>query len=134
MLDPKIAGLARRMVLAQFEDRRKQLPRSVEQITDQFTLQGAGRSGRLVLEIRELCAREVETRAMMVWKGLLRVMSNLGVQPSESLSTALQNEVEGYSSHVLTDLDEIVNKHVRLVGITKVTPLSAAWDYAMRKV
>ena len=53
MLDPQIAGLARRMILAQFEDRKKEVQRAVVQLADQFRTAGALSSGRFVVELRE---------------------------------------------------------------------------------
>lgn len=134
MLDPQIAGLARRMILAQFEDRKKEVQRAVVQLADQFRIAGALSSGTFVVEMRECCAREVEIRAKLIWQALLRVMSNLGVKPSEGLSVALQSEVEGYSAQMLSDLEPIMAKHKRHGSSVHAEPLSSAWGLAMRKI
>ncbi|PYJ67928.1 MAG: hypothetical protein DME76_14015 [Verrucomicrobia bacterium] len=134
MLDPQIAGLARRMILAQFEDRKKEVQRAVVQLADQFRTAGALSSGRFVVELRECCAREVEIRAKLTWHALLRVMSNLGVKASEDLSVALQSEVEGYSAQTLPDLEMIMASHKRHGSSVIAEPLSSAWGLAMRKI
>jgi hypothetical protein len=134
MLDPQVAGLARRMILAQFEDRKKEVQRAVGQLADQFRAAGALSSGRFLVELRECCAQETEIRAKLIWQALLRVMSNLGVTPSEGLSVDLQSEVDGYSAQTLPDLDAIMARHKRDGSSFQAEPLSSAWGLAMRKI
>ena len=134
MLDPKIAGLARPMIQVQFDERRKQVERDIGQVASEAVMAGAGRSGILIVEIREICAREVGIRALLIWQALVRVMSNLGVEPDENLAAALKNEVENYSPRALADLTDILNKNTRNIGCGEPEPLESAWGQAMRKV
>ena len=134
MLDPKIAGLARRMIQVQLDERRGHVGQEAEVVVNKLVLQGLGRSGAIIQEIHKLCANEVVIRAMLMWQVFIRVMSSLRVQRTETLAIELKNEIENYSPQVLDDLTQIMDRYTRNIGIAEPKSLSSAWGHAMRKV
>lgn len=134
MLDPRITELGRTMIQVQFEERRRQLAREVEFVHNEMATRGLGRSGITLSRIHELCAREVEIWARLVWQVLVRVLSTVGVGPSETLAQDLKAEVEAYLPPDLPELNQIIERNANLVRAGQVPPLTDARNHALRKI
>lgn len=134
MLDSKVTELARTMILVQFDERRKHLRREIEQVHNEMSARGMGRSGAILTRIHELCAREVEIRAWIVWRVFARVLSSRGVDLSETLARDLKAEVEAYLPPDLTELNQIVAKAANHVRVGLLPPLSDARNHLLRKI
>lgn len=134
MLDPKVTELARTMIHVQFDERREQLRRDIERITTEMAERGMLRSGATFMKIRDLCAREVEIRAQIVWQVLVRVLSTIGVCPSDSLPSDLKGEVESYFPPDLPELTQTLRKAAELVRAPEVPSLTDPRNRALKKV
>ena len=134
MLDSKITELARTMIEVQFEERRKHLAREIELVHNEMAMRGLGRSGAALSQVSELCAREVESSALIVWEVLARILSTAVVPPPETLAQDLKAEVEVYLRPVLEELNKIVARNADLINVGQVPSLSDARDHALRKI
>ncbi len=135
MLDPKVTELARNLILVEFQERRQQLSREIELVHNEMAQRGLGRSGVAVARIRELCSREVGIQASIVWQKIKRVLSDIGVEPSETLAQDLKAEVAGYLPLELPELTQIVTREADLVRIEQTpSPLKEARTHALNKL
>lgn len=134
MLDPKVIELVDRMVRVQFEERREQLQREIILVQNQATMHGAGRSGRVMVQVTDLCAHDIEIRTLIVWQTLRRVISETGIVPSEAVAQDLKDLVTSYRSAITAVPSELVNRVVTNIGIRSEQSLDNALDKAMRKV
>jgi len=134
MLDPTITELARTMIQVQFEERRRQLEREVELVHNEMAARRIGRSGIALSRIHDLCAREVEIRAHIVWQVLARVLSTIGFGPSETVAQDLKAEVEAYLPPDLPELNQIIARNANLIRAGQVPPLTDARNHALRKI
>lgn len=135
MLDPKFTELAGKLIQVEFQERRQQLSREIELVHNEMAERGIGRSGIAVARIRELCAREVGIRARIVWQMLLKVISSMGVEPSETLAQDLKAEVERYLPPDLPELTQIVKRQADRVRIEQTpSALKEARTHALNKV
>ncbi|MCZ6480130.1 MAG: hypothetical protein O6929_06980 [candidate division NC10 bacterium] len=135
MLDPKVIDLAGKLIQVEFQERRQQLSREIEFVHNEMAERGFGRSGVALARIRELCSREVEILARIVWQMLLRVISSIGLEPSETLAQELKAEVERYLPSDLPELTQIVKKQAYLVRIEQTpSTLNEARTHALNRV
>ena len=134
MLDPKITQLTDRMTRVQFEERQEQLRRDIELAQNEMSAHGLGRSGALVQRVHELCAHDIEIRALIVWQNLARVLSNVGISPSETLADDLKKHVSRYLDSIYSYPYECLQRIVRLIGIGAASSLTDARDRAVTKV
>lgn len=134
MLDPKVTELADRMTRVQFEKRREQLQRDIEKTQNKMTKDGLGRSGALVQAVYDLCARDIERRAEIVWENISRVLSEAEVKPSETLADELKQEVLEYANAIYAEPYNCFQETVRNVGIGIAQPLTHARDRALAEV
>jgi hypothetical protein len=104
MLDPKVTELADRMIRVQFEKRRKQLGYDIAKTQSDAALHGAGgRSSAVVQLVYDHCARDVELRAGIVWETLKTLLSETGVELSDTLPSDFRNEVLKYQESIVLD-------------------------------
>jgi len=135
MLDPTVIDLAGKLIQVEFQERRQQLSREIEFVHNEMAERGIGRSGIAVARIRELCAHEVGIRARIVWQMILKVISSIGLEPSETLAQDLKAEVERYLPPDLPELTQIVKKQADLVRIEQTpSTLNEARTHALNKV
>jgi len=93
MLDPKVSELADRMIHVEFREREKQLRREIDLAVSALSLRGLVHSGAVVQKTYDLCAHDMETRALIIWQTLVNVLSDLGIEPSETLAVDLKDEL-----------------------------------------
>ena len=134
MLDSTIIELASRMTRIQFVERTEQLRRDIEIAQNRLTMDGLGRSGALVEAVYDLCARDIELRAQIVWQNVLQVLSQAGIVSSEILADELKQEVLKYAEAIYLDPYNRLQEVVRNVGIGTAQPLTDTRDRALAKV
>jgi len=84
MLDPKVSELADKMIQVEFREREKQLRREIDHAVSELSARGLGRSGAVVQKTYDLCAHDMETRALIVWQTLVNVLAWLQGQTRTS--------------------------------------------------
>lgn len=134
MLDQKITQLADKMIRIQFEEREEQLRRDIDLAQSKMAIKGLGHGSAVVRAVYDLCAHDVEIRALIVWQNLVRVLSNAGVLPSEGLAEDLKEAVLKYVPSIYSYPHECLEKVVRLIGIGSANPLTVPRDRAVMKV
>jgi hypothetical protein len=134
MLDSTITELADRMIQFQFHERSKQLAHDILLAQNDAAMRGMGTSSSLVDIVYDICARDVELRALIVWQNLMRVLSHAGTVPSATLADELKQAVSKYESAIYVDPDDHLQAVARSAGFKPRESLMDARDRAVRKV
>jgi len=87
----------------------------------------------VVQKTYDLCAHDMETRALIIWQTLVNVLSDLGIEPSETLAVDLKDELLKHATAIYSYPYECLQQIVRNVGIG-VADLTEARDLAIEKV
>src|SRR5437773_4385424 len=103
MLDPEITKLADELIQIQFHERTQQLGRDLQRISDEMIKHGMTTSSPHVKAVYDVCARDVELRALIAWQNLQRVLSHAGVVLSEPLASDLKESYSKYADAILTE-------------------------------
>ena len=134
VLDPKVTELAERFIRRQFDERTDQLRRDITKAQNEMAVRGLGTSGPMVQAVFDLCARDIELRALIVWQNLSKVLSQAGVVLSETLGDNLKQEVSKYADAIYLEPYNCLQDVVRNAGIGTAQPLTDAGDNTLAKV
>ena len=134
MLDPKITELADRIIQLQFHERTKQLGHDIVLVQNDAAMRGMGTSSAVTELVYNLCAHDIDLRALIVWQNLLRVLSQAGVQLSETLTTDLKQAVSAYEEALFTEPHSRLAKIIDNIGIDYRPSLTDARSRALHKV
>ena len=134
MLDSTITELADRMIQLQFDERTKQLSYDILLAQNDAAERGLGTSSALVDNVYDICARDVELRALIVWQNLMRVLSHVGIVPSTTLADDLKQAVSSYADGIYAEPHERFHTIVRNAGFEPRQSLADARERALRKV
>jgi hypothetical protein len=134
MLDSTITDLAARMISVQFDERKEQLERDIALVQARFSARGLGTSNLVIEEVHNLCARDIELRALIVWQNLHRVLSQVGIAASPQLGAELKQEIFRYREIIYSPPHDALQKVVRNIGIRMADSLTDARDRAVAKV
>jgi len=134
MLDPKIIELADTMIQLQFHERTKQLEHDILLVQNDAAMRGMGTSSPMVEVVYDLCARDVELRALIVWQNLMRVLSHAGTVPSATLADELKQAVSSYTKGIYVEPDERLHIVARNAGFEPWQSLMDARERAFTKV
>jgi len=133
MLDPKGLDIARRLIREEIDERKENLKLEVERVKNTMVLKGHGRSGAIIEEIHRLYAREIEIRAQYVFQKLLEVLSDVGIQPSDTLAGELKQEFLAHQDLIMSGLKESLEKEAGLIGLPALS-LGNARDRAISRI
>lgn len=124
------------MIRIQFAECSEQLQRAILKVQNEFSARGMGRSGAVVKEVHDLCARDVEIRVLIIWQNIQRVLSTAGVKVSDTLAEDLKTEVLKYQQAVQAEPGEYLQTVIRNVGIGSgfADSLTESWTRAVAKV
>ena len=134
MLESKITELADRLIQFQFQERTKQLENDILLVQNRAAIEHSGRSSALVEEVYNLCARDVELRALLVWQNLLRVLSHAGTAASGTLADELKEAVSSYTERIFAEPGERLHKVACDTGFEPRQSLLDARERALKKV
>jgi hypothetical protein len=134
MLDPRVTELADKLIQIQFRERTEQLVRDIRRTADEMTLAGMGTSGPHVNAVFEICARDVELRALIVWQNLRRVLSQAGIVPTESLADDLNEGFSLYVEPIFLEPHSRLEKLINRIGSSYRPSLTGAREQAIAKV
>ena len=85
-------------------------------------------------QVYNLCAHDIELRALIVRQNLLKVLSKTGVVPSEEFGKELKQEVLRYDQEICAEPFDIFEKISRNIGIRTALSLTEARERALAKV
>lgn len=108
MLSDELINKARRLVEVGFTERRGQLPLELAAIDSQALAAGAYHSGTRLLLIHRVLARELDVRAILTWRSIVRVHQTLGIPADEGLATDLKQLFSGFLGSIRTELDALL--------------------------
>jgi len=134
MLDSTITELADRMIQLQFHERTKQLEHDILLAQADAAKRNMFTSSSHVDVVYDICERDVELRALIVWQNLMRVLSHAGTVPVATLADELKQAVSKYGSAICADSDDHLQAVARVAGFKPRQSLTAARDRAVRKV
>lgn len=87
----KIKELAYPMIGVQMEERRIAIQREIGQVVGEMA--GRGIVGSSFGVVQDLCGREIEARALYIWRILHRILANLNVRSTEISGPDLKEEL-----------------------------------------
>lgn len=134
MLDTTITELADRMIQLQFHERTKQLDHDILLAQNDASTRGLGTSSAVIELVYNLCARDIELRALIVWQNLVRVFSQSGAQLSEMLATDLKQAVSRYNEAIFAEPHSRLEKLVDNIRIGYRPSLTETRSRALDKV
>jgi len=134
MIEQKVTELAGRMIRVQFDERQDQIQRDIELVQSKMAARGLGRSGAVIQAVYDLCARDVELRALIVWQNLAMVLSKAGVFPSGTLAKDLKQVVWEYLPSIYSYPSQCLQNVTNLIGMSPARSLTEARDKAVAKV
>jgi len=134
MLDPKVIELVDRRVRVHFEEREGQLQEEINHARDLFAMHGSASSGPAFKAVYDLCAHDIEIRALIVWQNINLVLSRAGIDPSDSLAQDLKKVVQNYYSAIYSYPAQRWEKVASTSSLRLHLELGDAWERALRKV
>lgn len=134
MLDPQIADLVRKMIEVRFAECDERLEKDITRIKAEMASRGTLRSGMTFQRIYELCAHEISIRAMIVWQVFKRIISSVGVCPSETLAADLKDELEKYLPPDLPRLNRIMEEAAGLTQHPEPRSLAEPRGQALQRI
>jgi hypothetical protein len=134
MLEPKITELTDTLIQLQFRERTKQLEHDILLAQNDAAMRGLGTSSGVIEVVYNLCVRDIEPRALIVWQNLLRVLSQAGVQPSETLANELKQAVFRYAEAIFAEPHSRLDRLVQNIGGSYRPSLTDARERALDKV
>jgi hypothetical protein len=97
-------------------------------------MRGLGTSSGVIEVVYNLCVRDIELRALIVWQNLLRVLSQAGVQPSETLANELKQAVSRYAEAIFAEPHSRLDRLVQNIRGSYRPSLTDARERALDKV
>ena len=106
MLPDDFRDSSARLVDVAFTERRRQLPHALASIDAKCAAAGSYQSSSRFLMIHRAIAQELEVRAILIWKSLVRAHQAAGAPVSEDLASALKQVFSYYLRETRGELDE----------------------------
>lgn len=107
MLSDELIEKTKRLAEVGFTERRRQLPLELAAIDSRAAAAGAYHSGSRLLQIHHVLARELDVRAILAWRSIVRVHQTLGIPAAEGLATDLKQLFSEFLGSIRTELDVI---------------------------
>lgn len=114
MLSDTFRERAARLIDVGFTERRRQLPLSLVKIDREAAAAGGGsHSSARYLQIHRLVAQELHTRAIIVWRALVRVHRTLANTFTETLADDFKSEFASYLGEVQAELAKTLAEKIK---------------------
>ena len=122
MLDEKVIERATRLIEVQWNERRNQVPMEISRVKGEANTRGVFHSSMTVLQIKDICEREIEIRSVIVWQSLVRVLRLLGGVPQQNLAEDLKHFVQQRVNEAYEELTRVLSAN--LMGMMKIEQVS----------
>ena len=113
MLSDTFKERVARLIEVGLTERRRQLPLSLMKIDHEAAAAGGYHSSARYLQIHRLIAQELHTRAIIIWRALVRVHQILGRSFTETLAQDLKSEFASYLNEVRTELNGVLAEKIK---------------------
>jgi hypothetical protein len=134
MLDAKVKDTARSTIQQQLDDRRERMRDEIQQIRRTMVARKLDGSKEMLGKVFELCVREIEMRAFMIWRVLYRAMVTAGVELDKLQMADLRAEVESHLPAPPADVAQHVLDAARACNVSPPPDLFGAHKDALQKV
>lgn len=133
MLSDELINKARRLVEVGFTERRGQLPLELAAIDSQALAAGAYHSGTRLLLIHRVLARELDIRAILAWRSIVRVHQTLDIPAAEGLATDLKQLFSEFLGSIRSELDALRTDELTEPNLRDRFTLDEACEDSRRK-
>lgn len=132
MFNDKFLERVNRLIEVQLTERRKQIPLEISRIRNEANAVGMLSSGRTILQIKESCEREIEIRAVLTWRSLVRVINTLGYDSKDNLGNDLKEYLNNTINTNFEELNQLLNQNLGRMKPEQV-PMDEARNHAVSK-
>lgn len=133
MFNDKFLERVSRLIEVRLAERRKQIPLEIAKIQRENNARGMLNSSMTILQTKEICEREIEIRAVVVWQSLVRVINTLGYESKEILRNDLKEYLLNSIAENFDELTGILNQNLRNMMKPEQVSMSEAKNHAMSK-
>ena len=116
MLDSKISDCAGRLIKVYFNERAKEINQEANRITNKLNAEGNLSSSASLIFFHSLCERELEIRATIIWKNLVRAHKTYDPNISSNLVNDFKLEFKKYIDPEKSKLTEFLKEKFRYSG------------------
>ena len=113
MFSGKFLERANRLIDVQLAERQKLIPMEISMATRESAANGMLHSSNFVLRVKGICEREIEIRAVIVWKSLVRILNTLPDKVSDSLVSDLKRFLVDSINSNYDELTNILNQNLK---------------------
>ena len=129
----KLHDIARSMIETQFVESEKRLQQDINDMKGRMSARGLLHSSITSKQIHDLCNREIETRAFIVWRSYQKVVFS-GLDTLTGLAEELRAKVNEYVSQETPKLIQEAQRINKLIGMGPDQQVEQAKEHALKKV
>jgi hypothetical protein len=133
MLSEKFLERATRLIENHFFERRKQTPVEITKVKEEQAERNAFYSGMTISRIREICEREIEIRAVIVWQSLVRVLETLGDESSDDIAADLKQFMRESINSSFDELTHLLHQNLAKTINPQQVSLEQTRDHLIAK-
>lgn len=113
MFSEKYLERTNRLIDVQLAERKKQIPIEISTVQRQASANGMLNSSMYVLQVKDICEREIEIRAVIVWKSLVRIINTLTDEANDNLASDLKQYLSSSINSNYDELTQILNQNLK---------------------
>jgi hypothetical protein len=133
MFSDKFIERVNRLIDVQLAERRKQMPFEISKIQREHNARGMLHSSMTILRIKEVCEREIEIRAIIIWQCLVRIINTLPNEQNDDLATDLKQFLSESINTNFIELTGILNGNLMNMMKPEQVDMMEAKDHAIAK-
>lgn len=133
MFSEKFLERLNRLIGVQLEERRKQIPLDISVAQRKAAANGMLNSSNFILQVKDVCEREIEIRAVIVWKCLVRLLNTLPDEACDNLASDLKQFLVESIELDYEELTQILNSNLRGMLKPEQVAISGARDHVISK-
>lgn len=134
MIDKVMKERSSKLIEVAWHARRQLFPRSVARLKTSAVAQTSFMTSTTMVEIHLMYAHELELRAVIIWKSLVRVHRALPALSSDLLASELKQEFSKYLRSTADELTEYLSQELNIFsGKEKFTSLNDTYDHLIQK-
>lgn len=113
MLSETFKERAARLIEVGLMERRRQLPYSLANIDQAAIAAGSYQSSTRYIGIHRVATQELQTRAIIVWRALVRVHQTLGKTFADTLAEDFKSMFASYLGDIQTELEAVLAEKIK---------------------
>lgn len=133
MFSEKFIERTNRLISVQLAERKKQIPIEISTVLRQAAAKGMINSSMFVLQVKDICEREIEIRAVIVWKSLVRIINTLPDETSDNLASDLKQYLVNSINSNYDELTQVLNQNLRGMLKPEQVEMTEVRDHVIEK-